>query len=462
MNSLVEPGFASFLESAPDAALVVDESGKIVMVNALTERMFGYTRDEMLGCTVELLVPERLRAAHAGHRRNYFKDLRTRRMGAGQSLWGRRKDGTEFPVEISLSPIVTGGTTLVTSIIRDISAHVEAEAKFRGLLESAPDGIVVVDSSGRIAIVNTQTERIFGYNRNELIGQRVEVLVPDRYQTSHSIDRQAYTACPRTRPMGAGLPLMGKKKDGAEFPIEISLSPLKTESDTLIISIIRDITKRREAEDRIKASLREKEVLLKEIHHRVKNNLQVTSSLLRLQSSYTQDPGAREMFIECQNRIRSMALVHEKLYQSSDLSRINMSDYAQTLGLLLMRSFGIEPGRIRLEVPQNDVMLPIGTAVPSALILNELISNCLKHAFSNEGGGTIRAAMEHRPPSEIALIVADNGKGLPAKIDFDRLESLGLRLVHTLTQQLEGHVEIERNNGTVIRILFPDREKYGQ
>jgi PAS domain S-box-containing protein len=267
----IESGFLNFLESAPDAVVVIDSTGSIVVVNALAERMFGYTREEMLGRSVEMLVPGRLRGKQVAHRDGYFDDPRTRPMGAGQTLAGRRKDGSEFAVEISLSPLESGGTTLVTSIIRDISARVEAEAKFRALLESAPDGIVVVDPTGKIVIVNTQTERMFGYTREDLVGQPIEILVPDRYRKSHVRERNDYIAAPRTRPMGAGRPLMGRKKDGTEFPVEISLSPLKAESEsgTLVTSIVRDITERRQAEERIKASLEEKEVLLKEISIRL-------------------------------------------------------------------------------------------------------------------------------------------------------------------------------------------------
>jgi len=455
----VEPGFQSFLESAPDAVVVIDAHGKIVLVNALTERMFGYSRAEMLGQPVEILIPDRLRSRHEVHRNGYFKDMRTRPMGLGQPLAGKRKDGREFMVEISLSPLSSPHGPLVTSIIRDVSKRMEAEAKFRGLLESAPDGIVVVDSSGNIVIVNTQAERMFGYSREELLGKPIEILVPRRYEQSHVAQRDAYINAPRTRPMGAGRALMGRKKDGTEIPVEISLSPLETESGTLITSIIRDITEHRTAEERIKASLREKEVLLREIHHRVKNNLQVTSSLLKLQSSYIQDAVSKEMFSESQNRIRSMALVHEKLYQSTDLSRINMSDYAESLALLLMRSFGVSTDQIQLKVSRSDVLLTIETAIPCGLILNELVSNSLKHAFDNAAGGVIEVSVDKHTEREVALTVADNGKGLPADLDLEKAETLGMRLVRTLAEQLDGRIEIGRQSGTRITVIFPQPEK---
>jgi PAS domain S-box-containing protein len=449
-----EAKFRGFLESAPDAAVVVNSQGEIVAINSLTEKMFGYSRDELLGKRVEMLVPHRYRQTHVGQRSAYSAEPRTRPMGAGRELTGQRKDGSEFPVEISLSPLETEEGTLVISIVRDVTQRRQAEAKFKGLLESAPDGIVVVDSVGRILIVNTQAERMFDYRREELVGKPVEILVPERYQGGHVAHRDGYFRSPKTRPMGAGRALMGRKRDGTEFPVEISLSPLETEQGTLVTSIIRDITDRRRAEEQIKASLREKEVLLKEIHHRVKNNLQVTSSLLKLQSGFIQDPQAREMFAESQNRIRSMALVHEKLYQSSDLSRIDFSDYIKSLTSLLFRSFGVDRERIALKIEGDHIFLSVETAVPCGLIVNELLSNCLKHAFPEGRAGEIAVGVYSREPAWCVINVKDNGVGLPKELDLEQTETLGLQLVRTLAGQLRAEVEVVREGGTEFRIRF--------
>jgi PAS domain S-box-containing protein len=445
-----------FLEAAPDAIVVVDAEGTIVIANRLTEKMFGYPREELIGKPVEILVPERFRAGHYAQREAYSADPRTRPMGEGRALAGLRRDGSEFPVEISLSPLETEQGTLVISIIRDITLHRQAEAKFRGLLESAPDGIVVVDASGRIAIVNSQVERMFGYPRDELIGRPVEILVPERFRPGHVPHRDGYFHSPRTRPMGAGRALTGRRRDGSEFPVEISLSPLETEQGTLVTSIVRDITDRRQAEERLKASLREKEVLLKEIHHRVKNNLQVTSSLLKLQSASIQDRQAREMFAESQNRIRSMALVHEKLYQSSDLSRIDFADYVRSLAALLFRSFSIDRSHIQLQVEAEELSFSIDTAIPCGLIVNELLSNCLKHAFPEEQEGQIQIGVHAEAGGRYTLLVRDNGVGLPAHITLEETGTLGLQLVRTLADQLRGSVEIRRGAGTEFRIHFEE------
>jgi PAS domain S-box-containing protein len=449
----LDPKFQAFLDAAPDAIVVVDTTGHIVAINPLTEDMFAYSREQLLSSPIELLIPERYRTAHEQNRRSYADTPRTRPMGLGRDLRGRRSDGTEFPVQISLSPIETANGTLVISIIRDVTAQRRAEERFRGLLESAPDGIIVVDGSGEIVIVNSQTERMFGYAREELIGASIERLVPERFRETHIDDRSAYFADPRTRPMGAGRPLTGRKRDGSEFPVEISLSPLDTDQGMLVMSIVRDITDRRRAEELIQAQLREKEALLREIHHRVKNNLQVTSSLLRLQAGTIEDPATREVFASTQNRIRSMALVHEKLYQSTNLSRIDFAEYIRALGDLLFKSFGADPQSIRFRVEGNETFLSIDTAVPCGLVVNEILSNALKHAFPGAKRGEIVVSL-HSSDNTCKMKIRDDGVGL--RIDESRAgRTLGLQLVRGLVQQIDGTYDVHTNGGTEFTIQFP-------
>ncbi|MEI5008201.1 PAS domain S-box protein [Streptomyces sp. PmtA] len=249
----MEERFRGLLEAAPDAMVIVDDAGTIRLVNAQTEALFGYRREELLGRPVEILVPGRFRSHHAAHRDGYTHNRQVRPMGAGLELHGLRKDGTEFPVEISLSPLETTDGLLVSAAVRDVSERKAAEERFRGLLEAAPDAMVIVDDAGTIRLVNAQTEALFGYRREELLGHPVEILVPGRFRSHHAAHRDGYTHNRQVRPMGAGLELHGLRKDGTEFPVEISLSPLETTDGLLVSAAVRDVSERKAAEERFQA-----------------------------------------------------------------------------------------------------------------------------------------------------------------------------------------------------------------
>ena len=217
--------------------------------------------------------------------------------------------------------------------------------------------------------------------------------------------------------------------------------------------LVQDITDRKEAEESLRSSLREKEVLLREVHHRVKNNLQVISSLLNLQSSYIKDEHALEMFKESINRIRTMAHIHEKLYQSRDYARINFNDYVNELALQLYGSYGLNPELVTIKIVVDDFSVDINTAIPLGLIINELISNAMKHAFPQSRKGEISVAIKSRN-GQITLKVSDDGIGFPPHLDFSKTDSLGLQLVNELTEQLDGKIKLERGKGTAIEIVF--------
>ena len=230
----------------------------------------------------------------------------------------------------------------------DVTSRARIQARVR--LSLAPDAIIVVNRDGNMVILNTQAERLFKHAREDLLGMPVETLVPERFRRRHGDHRGGFVADPRVRPMGSGLELFGLRSDGSEFPVEISLSPIDTDEGVLVSAAIRDISDRKRVETTLRASLQEKEVLLKEIHHRVKNNLQIVSSMLNLQMDQLSDTKAIGLFKESQNRVRSIALFHEKLYQSRDLGRVEIAEYLLGLAHDSFATYGVNPDDIVLAV----------------------------------------------------------------------------------------------------------------
>ena len=264
--------FERLFELSPDAIVVTDPNGRIASANAQVERIFGYSRTELLGQPVEILMPERFRQVHPSHRGNYAVQPQLRPMGIGLELFGRRKDGSEFPVDIMLSPVESSEGSLVVCVVRDVSdkkgaerALRQSEQELRSLFEYSPDVIVVSDADGRIVRVNARVEDAFGYSRGELIGQPIETLVPERYRNTHPQHRDNYRNHPRVRPMGAGLDLYGRRKDATEFPVDIMLGPVEGPNGRLILSVIRDLSQKREAEEALRRSEEEKRYLEEEL-----------------------------------------------------------------------------------------------------------------------------------------------------------------------------------------------------
>jgi len=435
----------AFLESASQAVVAVGADGHIELVNARTEEMFGYTRHELLGQQLEILLPERYRTIHKVHRSRYFSAPGIRPMGAGMELAGRRKNGDEFPVEIGLSYIRTNDGVVAMGLITDITERKRAEdavraseQRLRLMVENLPAGAVYLE--GNSLLVNKATEKITGYSRSELAtpDQWFKALFGSNYEAVRSLhekDKEAKFPAPRT--------VAVTRKDGRIRFVEFAAYGFEQGE----VWLLHDITELKRAE--------EKAVMLKEIHHRVKNNLQVISSLLGLQSRGIPDERIRRMFQESQNRVHSMALLHEKLYQSENLCDIDCREYVQQLAAHLFRSYGVSSSRVKLATRLDNIHLHIDTAVPCGLIINELVSNCLKHAFPDGREGEVRIEV-NQGDQQISLLVADNGVGLPKDVNLWNATSLGLRLVRTLANQIGAAVDVNSRDGTQIEIVFTD------
>ncbi|MBI3713898.1 MAG: PAS domain S-box protein [Burkholderiales bacterium] len=454
----LEERFRRVVESAPNAMVMIGQRGEIEMVNAQAENLFGYCRSEMLGQKIEILVPDRFRHGHPEQRKMFLSNPQSRPMGAGRDLFGRRKDGSEFPVEIGLNPIETEEGVKVLSSIVDISERKRLEARFRRVVESAPNAMVMINDGGRIEMVNTQAERLFGYSRGEMLGQMVEMLVPERFRHAHPGQRKMFFGDLQSRPMGAGRDLFGRRKNGSEFPVEIGLNPIETEEGMMVLSAIVDISDRKQKEERIQEALREKDLLLGEIHHRVKNNLQVVHSLLSLQSSMINDAAVRGMLTDSQNRIQSMALIHQTLYQSNNFARVYFTEFLEALVPTLVNSYREVNKNIQVNIDAGSVYLSMNSAIPCGLLINELITNAFKHAFVDRAQGEISVTLVVAGKGQLALTVSDNGIGLPEEIDVSNTETLGLRLVSLLSQQLEGELSIHRKNPTRFSLVFPQAD----
>jgi len=441
------------LDRLPAAMMLVARDGTIAFLNGQAEKLLQYERAALVGKRLESLIPERFRASHPGYRQAFGEDPRARPMGAGRELFALRGDGTEIPVEIGLNPIATDRGPLVLAVIVDITERRRSQRRLAQVVESSPSAMVMVNAGGRIAMVNAQAESLFGYSRAELVGASVDMLVPERFRGGHPALRAGFAGTHTARPMGAGRDLFARRRDGSEFPVEIGLNPIETEEGPMVLSAIVDITERREREEGVRRALKEKELLLGEIHHRVKNNLQVIHSLLDLQASRTTDPAARAMMLDSQNRVRSMALVHHTLYHSHDFARVDFDTLLGTLVPMVRDSFeGSAP--VAIEVDPGGIALPIAQAIPCALIANELVTNALKHAFDGQPG-TVRVALRHDGADRALMEVANDGRPIPESLDLTDGASLGMTIVSELVAQLRGSLDVRRADPVRFEIRFP-------
>ncbi len=327
----------------------------------------------------------------------------------------------------------------------------ESEESYRSLVETSPDAIFL-HADGKLVYINPAAVRLFGAASAE------KMYGLDAFDIVHPDDREAIRS--RTHLiMTTGMPAPLRetrilRRDGSTVDVEATAGISYYRGKKAIQVIQRDITERKRSEEKIRASLKEKEVLLKEIHHRVKNNLQIVSSLLYLQATRTKHPGAVSALTESQNRVRSMALIHEKLYQSPNLASVDMGEYTSNLVSELQRSHRTTENSIRLNLEIEEIRLGVNEAIPCGLIINELVSNALKHAFPAGKDGEVLVRLTRGENDSYKLFIKDNGVGFPEQVDYRNSPSLGLTLINSLVEQLQGAIELDRTGGTAFTVRF--------
>ena len=483
--------FRLVVEAAPNAMVMVNRAGEIVMVNAQAERVFGYPRAELLGQPVEMLVPEQFRGHHPELREAFFIEPLARPMGAGRDLFGLKKDGSEFPVEIGLNPIETDGETMVLSAIVDITERKRLEERLRLVVEAAPNAMVMVNRAGEIVMVNAQTERVFGYSRIELLGQRVEMLVPPRFGDHHSGLREMFSVDPQTRPMGAGRDLYGLKKDGSEFPVEIGLNPIETDEGTMVLSAIVDITERKTAD----AALRELQARLQALH----------AELLHVSRLSAMGQMAAMVAHELNQPLTAISNYMEAIGALLDrggdlpLPRLRTAvehagEQAIRAGQIIQRLRGFASRRDtekRIEpIPpllreaaalalvgtrQKGIVIKIDNDIADVPVLadkiqiQQVLLNLLRNAAEAVADQEHReiALLTEASDGEVQISVVDNGPGLPEEVQAKLFQpfvstketgmGVGLSICHNIVTAHNGRLwaELNPDGGTIFRVALP-------
>lgn len=334
----------------------------------------------------------------------------------------------------------------------EIAERKKAEEKLllvQSSVDNSEESIFWITEDARFASVNKAACMNLGYSRQELLAMTVSDVDPNFPKEKW---HEHWNELKRLGSMT--FESLHKNKSGGIYPVEVKISFIRFGDSEYNFVFARDITERKKAEEQVRASLIEKEMLLKEIHHRVKNNMAVVSSLLNLQAAKVEDEHYREMFSDSISRIKTMALIHEKLYRSEDLTKINFSDYISDMADNMYRSYRLSSSKVRLKKDIEQISLGIDAAIPCGLIVNELLSNSLKHAFPDGREGEIKVALRAKDKEEVELMISDNGVGMPQALDFRSTDTLGLTLINALTGQLKGKIELNREQGTEFIITF--------
>lgn len=468
-------------ESAPVAMIMVNQQGVILLANKQVEKLFGYSREELIGKTIEILVPERFRTNHLGFREAFFREPSARPMGAGRDLFGLKKDSTEVPIEIGLNTIKTCGETVALCSILDLTARKRAEEKFRLVVESAPNAMVMIDHLGKIALVNAQMEEVFGYDREELIGITIEVLIPARFRSQHPGMRENFFLKPQSRAMGAGRDLFGLHKDGSEVPIEIGLNPIHTDEGLFVLASIVNITERKLAAKR----LEERKNALEKVNLELDSFVYTASHDLRaplrgienfasfLEEDFSDNLGSEGLdhLHEIRKGVDRMNRLIEDLLTLSRISRIRNPYDKISIENLIQRAIG----RLEFDIKNLEIDLWVESELPyiycDSIKLEEVFVNLINNSIKFTG------KLERIPEIKIGyskidgshqFYVEDNGIGIDPEFHqqifglFKRLQSqahyegtgIGLSIVHRIISEHGGKVWVESEPGAGAKFYF--------
>lgn len=414
-------------------------------VNNQTEKLFGYNRSELIGNRVEALIPERFRKKHPGFVEMFFNSPSVRAMGAGRELFALKKDATEFPIEIGLNPVITVDGTLVLASIIDISERKRAEERFRLVVESAPNAMILVNQSGIITLVNNQAEKLFGYSRNELIGNKLEIIIPERFRTGHPHHRDSFFQKPQMRAMGAGRDLFGLRKDGKEVQVEIGLNPIETTEGIMVLASIIDITERKIQEQILKRQieLEAKNADLEQFAYIASHDLQ---SPLRTVSNYMKvfeedylpvlDDQAKEYIVRVNKATERMSILIKSLLDFSRLGKnaqLNSIDFGKLLlDVISDIDVAIKTSASRIEIGNMPTIKAYEVEIRQ--LFQNLISNAIK--FRKKDVATLIRINAQELPDKWRFSVSDNGIGITHE-HYERIFQIFQRL-HT-NDQYEGY-----------------------
>jgi PAS domain S-box-containing protein len=446
-----EETYRTLVEVESDAVFLIDNaSGQLLAANPAAAQLYGYPRAELLGLRNIDLSAQPTETARVTTTTPLAPETRI----SIPLRYHKKRDGTVFPVEITGRFFIWRGRPVHLAAIRDITERQAAEAtlaRYRLLVEQARDIVFFLSREGRILEANRAAVQAYGYSAGELATLCIQDL--------RSAEARPLTAEHLAKADSDGLlfETVHRRKDGTTFPVEVSSRGTALDGRRVLLSIIRDITARQQAERALQASLNEKIVLLKEVHHRVKNNLQIVASLLNLEAGRAHLPAMQTVLREIRNRVHAMAMLHERLYRSEDLARIDFAVYVAELCRHLQGSVRLPAGRVAVETVVAPLELPLDQAVPCGLIINELVSNALKHGFPGDRSGSVRVEVTAAAPPEVVVRVSDDGVGLPPEFAAAEATTLGLRLVANLAGQLRGRLvtEARPGPGAAFRVEFP-------